>query len=179
MTCNTCHQFYVGTTSRKWIMLIFWSSWRLGVPFSFPWPIYNLRLKHWLNIRTLLGPGTMGGNGGRSDLKNAVIAFVVPLPSILFYYSFLSNYESAIGTENDPKCLFLSTLWKWCYHHPLLLANALFFFNVNVLFWVIGQIQSSHWVCNFFHLILLKSLFFFFLVCFKIWHFCFWWLFRW
>jgi hypothetical protein len=27
------------------------------------------------------------------------------------------------------------------------LVNALFFFNVNVLFWIISQIQKSHWVC--------------------------------
>lgn len=78
------------------------------------------------------------------NLKNAVIAFLVPLPSIFFYLSFLNHYDSA----NSP--LFWSTLWSWCYHHPLLLANALFFLNVNVLFWLIGLIQSSHWVHTLF-----------------------------
>lgn len=73
-----------------------------------------------------------------SNLKNAIIAFLVPLPSILLYLSF----QSAISA-NSSSC---STLWTWCYHHPLLLANVLFFFNVNVLFWLIGLIQSCHWV---------------------------------
>ena len=87
------------------------------------------------------------------NLKNAVIAFLVPLPSILLYLSFLKHYDSSIATTaSDPSnfpskfASFWSTLYSWCYHHPLLLANALFFLNVNALFWVIGQIQSSHWV---------------------------------
>lgn len=78
------------------------------------------------------------------NVKNAIIAFLVPLPSILFYLSFLNQYNSTISTGVDPS--FGSTLWSWCYHHPLLLANVLFFLNVNILFWLIGQIQSSHWV---------------------------------
>lgn len=76
------------------------------------------------------------------NLKNAVIAFLVPLPSIFFYLSFLNHYDSAKSPS------FWSTLWSWCYHHPLLLANALFFLNVNVLFWLIGLIQSSHWMID-------------------------------
>ncbi|KAL2336327.1 hypothetical protein Fmac_010773 [Flemingia macrophylla] len=77
------------------------------------------------------------------NLRNAVIAFLVPLPSIFFYLSFLKHYDS----PNSPSSSW-STLWSWCYHHPLLLANALFFLNVNVLFWVIGLIQSSHWLID-------------------------------
>ncbi|GAB4844744.1 hypothetical protein Ancab_038134 [Ancistrocladus abbreviatus] len=76
--------------------------------------------------------------GRNNNLKNAVIAFLVPLPSFLFYLSFLKHH-------NDPHHS-LSSLWSWCYHHPLLLANVLFFLNVNVLFWVIGLLQSSHWM---------------------------------
>ena len=76
-----------------------------------------------------------------SNLKNAIVAFLVPLPSILLYLSF----QSAIsGYSQSPSSW--STLWTWCYHHPLLFANVLFFFNVNLLFWLIGLIQSSHWV---------------------------------
>ncbi|XP_050155012.1 uncharacterized protein C594.04c [Malus sylvestris] len=78
-----------------------------------------------------------GGN-----LKNAVIAFLVPLPSILFYLIFLSNHHSQTNES------FLSPLWAWCYHHPLLLANVFFFLNVNVLFWVISQALSSHWMID-------------------------------
>nr|GEW62632.1 hypothetical protein CTI12_AA240820 [Tanacetum cinerariifolium] len=68
------------------------------------------------------------------NLKNALIAFVVPLPSILFYKFFLSNNNHLI--------------WSWCNNHPLLLANILFFFNINVLFWIISLIQSSNWMID-------------------------------
>ncbi|KAI4329004.1 hypothetical protein L6164_021311 [Bauhinia variegata] len=90
----------------------------------------------------------MGGSAGHRNLKNALVAFLVPLPSVFFYLSFLNHYKSAIATGVDPKFPSLSSLWMWCYHHPLLLVNLLFFFNVNVLFWVIGQIQSSHWMID-------------------------------
>jgi hypothetical protein len=76
-------------------------------------------------------------------LKNAIVAFLAPLPSILFYLSFLNRIAST-GSEGDS--LSLPPLWTWCYNHPLLLANALFFLDVNVLFWLIGHIQDSHWV---------------------------------
>ncbi|PWA75670.1 hypothetical protein CTI12_AA240820 [Artemisia annua] len=72
------------------------------------------------------------------NLKNALIAFVVPLPSILFYKFFLSNYNH----HNN------HLIWSWCNNHPLLLANILFFFNVNVLFWIISLIQSSNWMID-------------------------------
>ncbi|XP_020213446.1 uncharacterized protein C594.04c [Cajanus cajan] len=75
-----------------------------------------------------------------SNLKNAIIAFLVPLPSILFFLSFKSAYSQSPSSW--------SALWTWCYHHPLLLANVLFFFNVNFLFWLIGLIQSTHWMID-------------------------------
>lgn len=77
---------------------------------------------------------------GRSNLKNAVLAFLVPLPSILFYLNFLTHFQNSTTS--------LSPLWSWCFHHPLLLANALFFFNVNLLFWLISHIQSSNWMIS-------------------------------
>lgn len=78
---------------------------------------------------------------GRSgNLKNAIVAFLVPLPSILFYLYFLDHFHSNSSS--------LSSLWSWCFHHPLLLANVFFFFNVNVLFWTIGHIQSSNWMID-------------------------------
>ncbi|XP_076899178.1 uncharacterized protein C594.04c-like [Bidens hawaiensis] len=67
------------------------------------------------------------------NLKNALIAFLVPLPSILFYTTFLHHHNP---------------IWSWCFHHPFLLVNLLFFFNINVLFWIISQIQSSHWMID-------------------------------
>ncbi|KAK7397491.1 hypothetical protein VNO78_18666 [Psophocarpus tetragonolobus] len=76
---------------------------------------------------------------GSGNVKKGMIAFLVPLPSILFYLSFQSG---------DPQSWSTSTLWAWCYHHPLLLLNLLFFFNVNLLFWLIALIQSSHWMID-------------------------------
>ncbi|CAI8615816.1 unnamed protein product [Vicia faba] len=72
---------------------------------------------------------------GCSNMKNAMIAFLAPLPSILFYLSFINN-------STFPSLTIIST---W---HPLVLVNILFFFNVNLLFWLIAQIQSSHWMID-------------------------------
>ncbi|XP_057811977.1 uncharacterized protein C594.04c-like [Salvia miltiorrhiza] len=77
-----------------------------------------------------------------NNLRNAVVALFVPLPSILFYLSFLRRYSAAESPDSLPP------LWAWCCHHPLLLANALFFFNVNLLFWIVGLLQSSHWMID-------------------------------
>lgn len=75
-----------------------------------------------------------------NNLKNAIIAFLAPLPSIFFYHYFLRHYSEPNHS--------LSSLWSWCLHHPILLANAFFFLNINVLFWVIGNLQSSHWMID-------------------------------
>ena len=106
-----------------------------------------------------------GSNTSHSNLKNAVLAFLVPLPSILFYLTFLYHYQ-----DDDPN--LLSPVWKWCYNHPILLANIFFFFNVNVLFWLIGLIQSSHWV-NFClaHFLSLELTFFFLFSFYCLWKF--------
>ncbi|KAL6504769.1 hypothetical protein OROHE_023527 [Orobanche hederae] len=74
-------------------------------------------------------------------LQNAVVALLAPLPSIFFYLSFLHHCSTKDADS-------LSPLWTWCYHHPLLLANILFFLNVNLLFWLVGQLQSSHWMID-------------------------------
>lgn len=79
---------------------------------------------------------------GRSNLKNAVIALLAPLPSILLHLSLLNHhYDYERQTNQYP-------IRSWCYHHPLLLANLLFFFNVNVLFWIISLIQNSNWMID-------------------------------
>ncbi|XP_060196437.1 uncharacterized protein C594.04c-like [Lycium barbarum] len=78
-----------------------------------------------------------------SNFKNALIAFLAPLPSILFYLSFLQHHN-----ENN-------SLWNWCNHHPLLLANIMFFLNVNVLFWFISLLQSSlHWMIGLYWMLI-------------------------
>ncbi|XP_058086197.1 uncharacterized protein C594.04c-like [Magnolia sinica] len=78
-----------------------------------------------------------------TNLKKAVVAFVAPLPSVAFYLYFLHN-----SSHPSPSSAHLGYLWKWCSHHPLYLANLLFFFNVNLLFWVISLIQSSNWMID-------------------------------
>ena len=107
--------------------------------------------QHQQAILAILTQNTMGfggGGHGHSNLKYVVTAFLAPLPSILFYLSFLNHINNCdtSGSESESDPLSLANLWTWCYHHPLLLANALFFLNVNVLFWVISHIQNSHWV---------------------------------
>lgn len=80
------------------------------------------------------------------NLKNACIAFLVPFPSLIFFLTFLHRYDSAISTSAAA-----GDLWEWCACHPLLLANLLFFANVDVLFWIIGLLQSNHWVSSSLH----------------------------
>lgn len=75
---------------------------------------------------------------GGSSLKNMVVAFLVPLPSILFYLSFV---RAGGDTGASP-------LASWCAAHPLLLANVLFFLNVDVLFWLVGLLLSNHWLID-------------------------------
>lgn len=84
--------------------------------------------------------------GSVRNVKNAMIAFLVPLPSILLYLSLNSATINGSDDEAEQARSNVWTWWYWYEHHPLLLANILFFFNVNLLFWVIGLIQSSHWV---------------------------------
>lgn len=80
----------------------------------------------------------MASLSSTKSLRNAVVALLAPLPSILFYLSFLRRHSADVDS--------LSPLWAWCHHHPLLLANILFFLNVDLFFWFLGLLQSSHWV---------------------------------
>ncbi|KAL5719286.1 hypothetical protein ACHQM5_012086 [Ranunculus cassubicifolius] len=80
------------------------------------------------------------------NLRNALIALLVPLPSIAFYLYFLQHYH--VGNKD------LFGIWLWCYHHPLLLSSLLFFINISVLFWVISLIQTSHWMIDLYWTVL-------------------------
>ncbi|KAJ0974483.1 hypothetical protein J5N97_016448 [Dioscorea zingiberensis] len=73
------------------------------------------------------------------NLKNATIALLVPIPSIVFFLSFINHHSDA--SADHP-------FFSWCYNHPFLLANLLFFFNVDVLFWIIGLIQANNWMID-------------------------------
>ncbi|KAK9145927.1 hypothetical protein Sjap_005830 [Stephania japonica] len=75
------------------------------------------------------------------NLKNALIALTVPLPSIAFYLTFLHNYSSNSISSLNP-------FWVWCSNHPILLANLLFTINVDFLFWVIGLAQNTNWMID-------------------------------
>lgn len=87
----------------------------------------------------MIAMASLSSNAHGKNLRNAVVAFLAPLPSIFFCLSFLRHYAAAEAGSISP-------LWTWCYQHPLLLANVLFFLNVNLLFWLLGTLQSSHWV---------------------------------
>ncbi|XP_057766109.1 uncharacterized protein C594.04c-like [Salvia miltiorrhiza] len=83
---------------------------------------------------------------GSKNLRNAAVALLAPLPSIIFYLTFLRRHSAT----DDP----LSPLWAWCYNHPLLLANILFFLNVDLLFWLVGLLQSSHWMIDLYWMVI-------------------------
>ncbi|PKA54188.1 hypothetical protein AXF42_Ash000021 [Apostasia shenzhenica] len=77
----------------------------------------------------------------RRNLKNAAIALLVPLPSIFFYIFFLHHHRHFNSSIASP-------LWEWGYRHPFLLANLIFFVNVDIFFWVIGLLQSNNWMID-------------------------------
>ncbi|KAK6802297.1 hypothetical protein RDI58_000077 [Solanum bulbocastanum] len=80
-----------------------------------------------------------------SNFKNGLIAFLATFPCILFYLCFLHN----IHNEDH------NSLWNWCNNHPILLANIMFFLNVNVLFWFIALLQSNlHWMIGLYWMVI-------------------------
>ncbi|KAF9601613.1 hypothetical protein IFM89_020907 [Coptis chinensis] len=88
------------------------------------------------------------------NLKNALIAILVPLPSIAFYLVFLHHFnisKSTTAKATDGSTSVDGTLhaiWTCSFNHPHLLAVLLFFINVDILFWLISLIQSSHWMID-------------------------------
>ncbi|KAH9321774.1 hypothetical protein KI387_016413 [Taxus chinensis] len=79
-----------------------------------------------------------------ANVRNAALAFIVPWPSILFYIAFLKLCHSSSTSE----------IWRWCWAHPIALVNALFFFNVDLLFWVISLLQNSTWLIDLYWTVL-------------------------
>ncbi|KAK8944841.1 hypothetical protein KSP39_PZI007705 [Platanthera zijinensis] len=78
------------------------------------------------------------------NLRNFAIAFVAPLPSIVFYLTFLRHQHRFSAASSAVSTI----IWQWCSDHPLLLANLIFFLNVDVLFWIAGVLQSNHWMID-------------------------------
>ncbi|KAI0499889.1 hypothetical protein KFK09_018097 [Dendrobium nobile] len=95
------------------------------------------------------------------NLKNAAIALLTPLPSIFFYLFFLRHYRRSLLSSSSISAAS-SPLWEWCYKHPLMLSNVIFFANVDVLFWIIGLLQSKHWIIDLYWTIIPVMLIHFF-----------------
>ncbi|XP_068650486.1 uncharacterized protein C594.04c isoform X2 [Aristolochia californica] len=74
------------------------------------------------------------------SLINMLIAILVPLPSIAFYITFLRTFRQSPDSSGS--------IFQWCSNHPLFLANIFFFVNVDIMFWLIGLLQSSHWLID-------------------------------
>jgi hypothetical protein len=72
------------------------------------------------------------------NVKNAAVAFIVPWPSIIFYIAFLN-----LGNSSSWE------IRKWCSAHPISLLNILFFFNVDIIFWIISLLHKEHLVDRF------------------------------
>lgn len=77
------------------------------------------------------------------NVKNAALALIVPWPSIIFYIAFLKLANSSSRE-----------IWKWCSGHPISLLNILFFFNVDVIFWIISLLQNSTWLIDLYWTVL-------------------------
>ena len=90
------------------------------------------------------------------NIVNIIQIFVVAIPAIylarLIYNK--CTYDPLIASQE-------SRDWKWdermiiksfsdfCYvgiYHPILMVNYIYFFNVNVLFWILSLIQNSTWL---------------------------------
>lgn len=77
----------------------------------------------------------------RHNLGNALLAVCVPLPSFLFYTAILHACPLQPHGLWQRVCSFSS-------QHPLALINLLFFFNVDLLFWIISLVQQSTWLID-------------------------------
>lgn len=86
---------------------------------------------------------------GSRNIRNAALAVLVSIPAILFQYVFLYHCNPTRTQQEEIETLkYWSSICEWGREHPLYLVNAIFFLNVNVLFWIISLIQQSTWVCT-------------------------------
>lgn len=88
--------------------------------------------------------------GSGSLYANVLVLFTVPLPSLFLVYRSVSECPVEIVIDTTRVS---SLLWGgWCFFYqrfPLSAENFLFFFNVNVFFWIISMIQGSTWVSRY------------------------------
>ncbi|CAM6117376.1 unnamed protein product [Calypogeia fissa] len=83
---------------------------------------------------------------GHSNVLNFTLGVLVALPSIVFYTVFLHGCDDpGFGIQRDENW---ENVCNWGRMYPWLLANVLFFLNVDVLFWIIGLQQGSFWLID-------------------------------
>ena len=83
------------------------------------------------------------------NIRNAAIATVVPIPALLFHYSFLNYCPNGTRTGQNMFLQSWGDVCAWGREHPIGLLNVVFLVNVDVLFWLISLVQRSTWVCPF------------------------------
>lgn len=84
---------------------------------------------------------------GHSNLFNFALVVLVAVPSIVFYAFFLHRCDGT-GSGGEENAASWGSVCEWGREHPWYLVNALFFLNVDVLFWIIGILQSSVWLID-------------------------------
>ena len=80
------------------------------------------------------------------NVFNAVMMLTVLLPSIVFVtitykegvvdQAKVSDLDTWLNLEQSKNGL--GDIWKFVFLNPLAMVNIMFFFNVDILFWIIG-----------------------------------------
>ncbi|KAJ9527364.1 hypothetical protein QJQ45_025638 [Haematococcus lacustris] len=96
-----------------------------------------------------------------ANFLNALLLVAVALPGIYVGWAVCHGTSSTAppalpaplwpGGQLWPNLAHLASLQWWQalgFHHPLLFVNLLFFFNVDVLFWVVAQLQGTTWLID-------------------------------
>ena len=95
------------------------------------------------------------------NILNAILCVVVLVPSYtLVFHLYTSCPNNRAPSSSTLRCNIESLLFSpvvgdapggWCdlaMNHPVSFANALFFINVTVGFWLIGLLQRSFWLID-------------------------------
>jgi hypothetical protein len=94
----------------------------------------------------------MGQIGYYQQCINTAVMLAVAVPALLFAeYTFKTCSRDAPPVDlgrlaRSEYLLSEEFLCSATMQHPVLTVNVVYFFNVNVLFWVISLLQGSTWV---------------------------------